>query len=130
MHEPIAQRPGATEGPGPLSPLERTVLSAILDSLGGSPERDTLQAQLARASVVSRTHSGVGFVTRIAVPDTVFPVVEPSLPRLRPVLAAHPQLTERAEFLLQLRGGRLAVLEAYCFEGGWPADEAEFRVVG
>jgi hypothetical protein len=46
------------------------------------------------------------------------------------VLAAHPQLPERAEFLLQLRAGRLAVLEAYCFEGGWPADEAEFRVLG
>ncbi len=130
MHEPAAQRPGATEGPGPLSPLERTVLSAILASLGGSVEGDALRAQLARASVASRTHSGVGFVTRITVPDTIFPADEAALPRLRPVFAAHPHLTERAEFLLQLRGGRLAVLEAYCVEGGWPADEAEFRVVG
>jgi hypothetical protein len=130
MHEPPAQRPGATEGPGPLSPLERTVLSAILERLGASAEREALRAQLTRASVVSRTHSGVGFVTRIAVPDTLFPIDESSAPRLAPLFAAHPQLTERAEFLLQLRGGRLAVLEAYCFEGGWPADEAEFRVVG
>jgi|GEM_PF-1035755 len=130
MHEPVTQRPGATEGPGPLSPLERTVLSAILERLGGTAGRDTLRAQLTSASVVSRTHSGVGFMTRIAVPDTLFPVDESSVPPLGPLFAAHPQLNERAEFLLQLRGGKLAVLEAYCFEGGWPADEAEFRVVG
>jgi hypothetical protein len=89
-----------------------------------------LRAQLARATVLARTHSGVGFVTRLAVPDEVPGLAESATPRVRPGLATHPELAERAEFLLQLRGGRLAVLEAYCFEGGWPADEAEFRVVG
>jgi hypothetical protein len=89
-----------------------------------------LQAQLARASVVSRTHSGVGFVTRIDVPGDIAGVPEADAPRLRAVFAGHPQLTERAEFLLQLRAGRLAVLEAYCVEGVWPADESEFRMVG
>jgi hypothetical protein len=102
----------------------------MLKGDGASEGLAALRAQLARATVVSRTHSGVGFVTRIAVPDTLPAAVESTLPRLHPVLAAHPQLAERAEFLLQLRAGRLAVLEAYCFEGGWPADEAEFRVVG
>ena len=130
MHQPVLKRPGATDGPGPLSPLERTVLTAMLKGAGGSDGLDALRAQLGKASVVSRTHSGVGFVTRIDVPDTIPCALESMLPRLRPVLAAHPQLTERAEFLLQLRAGRLAVLEAYCFQGGWPADEAEFRVVG
>ena len=96
---------------------------------GEGDEFAALRAQLAGATVVSRTHSGVGFVTRIAVPDGVPGPGRGRRPRLRPVLAAHPQLAERAEFLLQLRGGRLAVLEAYCYEGGWPADEAEFRVV-
>jgi hypothetical protein len=96
---------------------------------GDSADLAVLRAQLARATVVSRTHSGVGFVTRIAVPEDLPALPESAAPRLRPALAAHPQLTERAEFLLQLRGGRLAVLEAYCYEGGWPADEAEFRVV-
>jgi hypothetical protein len=130
MQQPVTQRPGATEGPGPLSPLERTVLTAMLRGGGGSDGLAALRAQLATAAVLSRTHSGVGFVTRIDVPDTAPSAVEATLPGLRPILAAHPRLTERAEFLLQLRGGRLAVLEAYCFEGGWPADEAEFRVVG
>ena len=127
MQQSLPQRPGATQGPGPLSRLERTVLAALLK--GEGEDFAALRAQLARATVVSRTHSGVGFVTRIAVPDEVPGLAAGSNPRLRPVLAAHPQLAERAEFLLQLRGGRLAVLEAYCYEGGWPADEADFRVV-
>ena len=130
MQQSVPQRPGATEGPGQLSRLERTVLTFMLKGEGGSDGLDALRAQLAKATVVSRTHSGVGFVTRIDVPDEIPSAVDTTLPRLRPVLAAHPQLTERAEFLLQLRAGRLAVLEAYCFEGGWPADESEFRVVG
>lgn len=128
MQQPVPQRPGATEGPGPLSRLERSVLTAMLKGEGAGCA--ALKAQLARATVVSRTHSGVGFVTRIDVPDEVAAVPEAELPRLQPVFAAHPQLTERAEFLLQLRAGRLAVLEAYCVEGGWPADESGFRVVG
>ncbi len=132
MQQHAPQRPGATQGPGPLSELERTVLTAMLkvDCEGKGDGFAVLKAQLARATVVSRTHSGVGFVTRIAVPDEVAAVPEAAIPRLRAVFADHPQLTERAEFLLQLRAGRLAVLEAYCFEGGWPADETEFQVVG
>lgn len=128
MQQPVLQRPGATEGPGPLSRLERSVLTAMLKGEGAA--WSALKAQLARATVVSRTHSGVGFVTRIDVPDEVAAVPEAELPRLRPVFAEHPQLTEPAEFLLQVRAGRLAVLEAYCVEGGWPADESGFRVVG
>ncbi len=127
MQQSLPQRPGATQGPGPLSRLERSVLAALLK--GEGDEFATLRAQLAGATVVSRTHSGVGFVTRLAVPDGALALAEGVNPRLRPVLAAHPQLAEHAEFLLQLRGGRLAVLEAYCYAGGWPADEAEFRVV-
>jgi hypothetical protein len=122
-----AQRPGATDGPGPLTRLERAVLGALLagDDAGVAGLRD----QLAGATAVSRTHSGVGFVTRIAVPAGVPPLAG-AAPRLRPVRAAHPELPEPAEFLLQLRAGRLAVLEAYCYAGSWPADEAKFQVIG
>jgi hypothetical protein len=128
MSQPDFKRPGSREGPGPLSGLESAVLTAMLK--GEGEDLATLRAQLAKATVVSRTHSGVGFVSRIQVPDAIPVLAESTSVPLRPVLAAHPHLTERAEFLLQVRGGRLAVLEAYCFEGGWPADEAEFRVVG
>jgi hypothetical protein len=127
MQQTVPQHPGATEGPGPLSPLERAVLAALLR--GDGEGLKALQAQLDRATVVSRTHSGVGFVTRIAVPEDVPAVPEATAVRLRAVFADHPRLKEPAEFLLQLRAGRLAVLEAYCFEGVWPADETEFQVV-
>lgn len=128
MNEPAIKSPGATDGAGPLSPLERTIIGVLLTGEGDG--LGALRKQLARATVASRTHSGVGFVTRISVPEDVPAVQESAMPRLRPAHAEHPQLTEAAQFLLQLRGGRLAVLEAYCFEGGWPADETEFRVVG
>lgn len=118
-------RPGATEGPGALSPLEREVLKAMLKGEGCA----ALRAQLAGATLVSRTHSGVGFVARLAVGPLLTPLETPP-PRLRPVLATHPQLEEPAEFLLQLRDGRLAVLEAYCCAGSWPLDESEFRLLG
>lgn len=127
MQRPATQLPGATDGPGPLSRLERTVLAALL--AGDDPSSATLRAQLARATVASRTHSGVGFVTRLAVPADV-PAVAGAAPGLSPVRAGHPELPEPAEFLLELRDGRLGVLEAYCYAGGWPADEAEFQVIG
>ena len=119
-------RPGQTQGPGTLSRLERLVLTAALK--GESPDFVTLRAQLAKTSVASRTHSGVGFITRLAVPDTVPAAAETVTRELRPVHATHTTLAEPAEFLLQLRGGRLAVLEAFCFDGAWPADEAGFQV--
>ncbi|MEO8224446.1 MAG: hypothetical protein ABI661_06545 [Gammaproteobacteria bacterium] len=128
MHDPAPQRPGATDGAGPLTDLERTVLVAML--AGDGENFAALRMQLVRATVLSRTHSGVGFVTRLGLPDEVPAVSETALPRLKPVHALHPGLSESAQFLLQLRGGRLAVLEAYCFEGAWPADESDFRVVG
>jgi len=115
-------RPGATDGPGPLSALEQAVLGAMLRDEGLAP----LRAQLALATVVSRTHSGVGFVTRLAVPEEA-PVLAGQV-QFRPLAVAHPALEEPAEFLLQLRAGRLATLEAYCFAGGWPADASGFRL--
>lgn len=128
MSEPYLNRPGSVDGPGPLSQLERAVLAVMLK--GEGDDFSKLRAQLAQATLASRTHSGVGFVSRLDVPDGIPTLAETASLRLRPVLAMHPHLTERAEFLLQVRAGRLAVLEAYCFEGSWPADEAEFRVVG
>jgi hypothetical protein len=122
----MSQRPGATDGPGPLSALEHAVLAAMLQ--GQEPDLAALRAQLARATVASRTYSGVGFVTRLAVPDDIPALPGAASPPLKPLHAAHPELQAAAEFLLQLRGGRLAVLEAYCFEGAWPADASAFRL--
>lgn len=127
MHASPPPRPGTIDGPGPLSTLEHSVLTALLRGEGEA--LSALRAQLAQVRVVSRTHSGVGFMTRFAVPDDAPVFATGAAPRLRPLLAGHPQLSEPAEFVLQLRDGRLASLEAFCFAGSWPADAGRFRVL-
>ena len=126
MHE-SPPRPGTMDGPGPLSALERSVLVALLQ--GESEAFAVLRAQLEKASVISRIYSGVGFMTRFAVPDEVPAMAAAAAPRLRPLMAGHPQLPDPAEFVLQLREGRLASLEGFCFAGSWPADTDRLRVV-
>jgi hypothetical protein len=109
-----------------LTPLERSVLRAAAPRLG---EASALwQAQCDQARVLIRTHSGVGFVTKLGLPDDI-----PGLPAnasgsIGAVHASHPDLGEPAEFLVQLKAGRLSSIEAYCYEGMWPADDAGFRV--
>ncbi len=109
-----------------LTALERAVLRALAQTLGSSAA--AFQAQCDRAQVLMRSHSGVGFVTRLRVPDEVEGLPAEDAGRARAVYATHPQLSEPAEFLIQLKGGRLASIEAYCGEGMWPADDAGFRV--
>lgn len=105
-----------------LSPLERAVVAVAL----AADELSTLRDQVACTEVVSRTYSGVGFVTKFQVPADA-PVAAPkAMPPV--VMGRHPQLPDAAEFLLELRGGRLHSLEAYCYEGMWPGDETGFSL--
>ena len=117
----------SSEGAQPLTRLERLVIGTILDRHAAG--QDALREQLAQAHATRRTHSGVGIMTRLAVPGEAPPLSPASTPRLRPLYATHPQLREPAEFMLQLKDGRLNSLEAYCFNGLWPADETAFRIV-
>ncbi len=116
------KQPGETQGPGPLTQLERGVLEVIL----AGPGLEALRRQAVGATAVSRSFSGVGFVTRLA-PGPGAPAG--AAIRLAPAYAEHPQLPERAEFLLQVNNGRLAALEAFCYAGLWPEDESGFRVL-
>ena len=109
-----------------LTPLECSVLRALAHSLGD--DGVVLLTQCDRARVISRTHSGVGFVTKLQVPDDVAGLPAEAVGRIGPVHARHPELGEPAEFLVQLKTGRLASIEAYCHEGMWPADDGGFRV--
>lgn len=122
------RRPGDTDGPGPLTALEQQVLAALLPA--AAAELAPLAAQARVATVASRTWSGVGFMTRIAVPNGLAPAPAGAAARLRPLHARHPGLGEPVEFLLQVRDGRLATLEAFCGDGYWPDDETAFRLVG
>lgn len=109
-----------------LTPLERAVLRSLADELG--PAGGALAAQADRARVVNRSHSGVGFVTRLETPEDVAGLPAEATARIHAVYASHPQLPEPAEFLVQLRAGRLVAIEAFCFAGMWPADDQGFRV--
>jgi hypothetical protein len=119
-------------GPDPvtalsLSPLEATVLAAAGRQLGMAGE--AWRAQCARLTVLSRSHSGVGFVTRLDVAAEA-PVLPADVGRrLGPVHATHPALGEPVEFQLQLKAGRVSTIEAFSPAGMWPADERGFRVV-
>jgi len=107
-----------------LTALETAVIDCALRALGA--DGAALRAQLEVAEVRTRTGSGVGFVTRLRVPaDTPRAAGRPP----PPVLGHHPALAEPAEFLLELKDGRLHTLEACCFSGFWPDDEAAFQLV-
>lgn len=107
-----------------LTALERRVLEMAL----AAAELAALREQLAGAEVVSRTYSGVGFLTRFRVPASAPAAPATVVPA--PVLATHAQLAAGAEFLVALRDGRLQSLEAYCHDGLWPTDETGFRLAG
>jgi hypothetical protein len=109
-----------------LTPLERSVLRALAVNLGGAGA--VFEAQCDRVRVIGRTHSGVGFVTKLEVPGDVGAVPAAAAARIGPVHARHPELGEPAEFLVQLKAGRLASIEAYCQQGMWPTDDSAFRV--
>jgi hypothetical protein len=100
--------------------LERSVFAAALRG----DQFTALRAQADAAEVVSRTGSGVGFVTRLRVPDGIDRAGEAVVPV---VYGRHPALPEPAEFMLQVKDGRLHTIEAFCFQGMWPADEAGFE---
>ncbi|MGI9330239.1 MAG: hypothetical protein ACR2QB_05930 [Gammaproteobacteria bacterium] len=104
-----------------LSELEQAVLKVAL------PAGDAdWQAQLAQAEVVSRTYSGVGFMTRLRLPPGA-PKADAAV-RLGAVAGTHQALPGGAEFLVDVRDGRLHSLEAFCYDGMWPSDESGFQL--
>ena len=107
-----------------LTELERMVLEA---AIRGHSRGAELEAQLNAATVVVRTPSGVGFVTKLQVPENLSLVELAEESALPVVLAEHPALRSGAEFILQVKAGRINCIEAYCYEGMWPADETLFR---
>ena len=116
--------------PAQLSPqltvLERTVLEVAL-----APDVDTndrFRSQMEAAIVSTRTPSGVGFMTKLEVPETL--AIPDSLAggALPVVFGVHPDLPSGAEFILQVKDGRLNTIEGFCYEGMWPGDDSLFRV--
>lgn len=109
-----------------MTALEREVLQVVLAPDIG--DNDRLREQAGAAVVSTRTHSGVGFMTKLEVPDTLALADWPADETLPMVVGVHPELPGGAEFVLQVRAGRLNTIEAFCYEGVWPDDESQFRV--
>jgi len=109
-----------------LTELERTVLET---AIRGHSRGQELGAQLDAARVIVRTPSGVGFVTKLQIPEGLSFTEYAEDGALPVVLAEHPALASGAEFIFQVKAGRINCIEAYCYEGMWPADETLFRVL-
>jgi hypothetical protein len=109
-----------------LTELERTVL---MTAIRAHPRASEFTTQLDAARVVVRTPSGVGFVTKLQVPEGLSIVERREVDALPAVLAEHPALVSGAEFIFQIKAGRINCIEAYCYEGIWPVDETLFRVL-
>ena len=108
-----------------LTVLERSVLEAAFSSM----QLDVgFRAQIDAATVALRTPSGVGFMTKLHVPEQ-FRVADANGGISVPVVVGeHPALPSGAEFILQIKNGRINCIEAFCHEGMWPADESQFQI--
>ncbi len=104
-----------------LTKLERGVLETALSA----DAQSNIAHQAQEAQVASRTYSGVGFITKLSVPDDAPRLQTAVLPT---VYGRHPNLAASAEFMLQLKDGRLHSIEAFCFQGMWPSDEDGFTL--
>jgi len=116
--------PPANESPE-LTALERSVLETAFSST----ENDSyFREQIDVATVVVRTPSGVGFMTKLSIPDE-YRVADATAGNAVPaVIGDHPALPSGAEFILQVKDGRINCIEAFCHEGMWPADETQFQI--
>ena len=108
-----------------LTALERAVLKA---AFGGIDQVAPIsETRFKDARVELRTPSGVGFVTKLAADDSSYRM-NLSANSLPVIFAEHPALPSGAEFVLQVKDGRVNSIEAFCYEGMWPEDESLFRI--
>lgn len=108
-----------------LTALERSVLETAFSSMQTDPG---FRNQIDAAMVVVRTPSGVGFVTKLHIPEE-YRVANAVAGNAVPVIIGdHPALPAGAEFILQIKNGLINCIEAFCYAGVWPADEAQFHI--
>lgn len=109
-----------------LTALESEVLELAL--AGNGTGLAELRVQLDGAEVVTRTPSGVGFMVKLRIADDAPRPPSGTAIELPIVYGRHPQLRGGAEFLIQIKDGRLNSVEAFCYEGQWPTDEGAFEL--
>jgi hypothetical protein len=110
-----------------LLPLEEAVIDMLL--AGEHPSLGKLRAQLPLARIRSRQSNGEGFFVEIELPAEVErPSIKQKSLHIGDVKATLPELTRGAGFILFVREGRLAMLEAYSFDEPWPDRVTTFQL--
>ena len=108
-----------------LTALERSVLETAFPSL---QSESGFGDQIDAATVVVRTPSGVGFVTKLHIPEQYRVTGGAGRNAIPIIIGEHPELPAGAEFILQIKDGLIHCIEAFCYEGIWPENEAQFRI--
>lgn len=101
----------------PLTPLEHDAIAMIVSP--AHPVMDALKAQLAACRTKSREFTGVGFYTRLVVPQALA-VASVDRLYLSDVHAEIDGLQHGAGFVLFVVGGMLEELEGFTFDEPWP----------
>jgi len=110
-----------------LEPLEAAVIEMLL--AGDHPSLQKLRAQVAVGRIKSRQSSGAGFFLEFEVPaDVDRPVIKQRSLHITDLTAKLPELMHRVGFILFVREGRLAMLEAQAQDEEWPAELTTFEL--
>jgi hypothetical protein len=107
-----------------LNDLEQAVLDMLLS--GDHPVLAVLQAQAAKARLVKREYTGVGFFCDFEVPPDA-PILKGDFD-IDDVSGEVEGLAHGAGFVLFIRDGRLDNLEGFSFDEPWPEEVGNFQL--
>jgi hypothetical protein len=109
-------------------PLEAAVMDMLL--AGDHPSLQKLRTQVAVGRIKSRQSTGgAGFFLELEVPgDAERPAIKQRSLHITDVTAKLPELTRRVAFILMVREGCLAMLEAQAQDEEWPETVTTFEL--
>lgn len=108
-----------------LTGIEQAVLDMLL--AGDHPALVPVRSQAKRSNVSRREYTGVGFWTFFDVPEDA-PLAMPRNFVLSDVALTVAGLEHGAGFWLQIRNGRLEMLEGFTYDEPWPDEIGVFTL--
>jgi hypothetical protein len=109
-----------------LNPLEKAVLEKLLS--GESETYRILQKQYSSSRVASRKMTGVGFFTRLSLPEDAPKLPDEASFHISDVAADINGLKHGAGFVLFIEDGRIETLEGFTYDEPWTQDFHGFRL--
>jgi len=95
---------------------------------GDSPYLEILRQQLARSSISSREHTGVGCFTNFQIPSELPRLPESRQMTIGDVSAKAQGLQNGIGFVLFINAGSLDFLESFTFDEPWPEKIEHFQL--